>query len=63
MPRDGLPILGFTPSAPNLYLATMHSGVTLAALVGECAASEILDGADIDFLAPYRLARFSDPPA
>lgn len=60
MPRDGLPILGFAASAPNLYLATMHSGVTLAALVGECAASEILDETRIDLLEPYRLERFTD---
>ena len=61
IPRDGLPVLGF--ATPNLYLATMHSGVTLAALVGECAASEILDGTRIDFLEPYRLARFFAQPA
>ena len=61
IPRDGLPVLGFATF--NLYLATMHSGVTLAALVGECAASEILDGTRIDFLEPYRLARFFAQPA
>jgi len=44
---------------PNLYVAAMHSGVTLSALVGEFAATEILDGADIEILAPYRPHRFA----
>jgi len=58
LPRDGHPILGFTPSLPNLYVAATHSGVTLAPLVGECAAIEILDDIRIELLEPYRLARF-----
>ena len=58
IPKDGHPVLGFTTSVPNLYLAVMHSGVTLAALVGEFAAIEILDGTRIEILAPYRLERF-----
>lgn len=59
MPEDGLPVIGFSDSVPNLYFAVMHSGVTLSALTGEFAANEILDGAQIDILEPYRLARFS----
>ncbi|MGH6919428.1 MAG: NAD(P)/FAD-dependent oxidoreductase, partial [Geminicoccaceae bacterium] len=39
-------------------LATMHSGVTLAPAVGRFAAMEILDGARVDLLAPYRPERF-----
>jgi glycine/D-amino acid oxidase-like deaminating enzyme len=58
MPEDELPILGFAPGRPNLYLAAMHSGVTLAPLVGRHAATEILDGVLVEALAPYRLARF-----
>lgn len=58
IPKDGYPILGFTEAVPNLYLSVMHSGVTLAPLVGECAAIEILDGVRVDFLDPYRLERF-----
>ncbi len=54
MPVDGLPVLGFTRAVPNLYVALMHSGVTLAPLVGELATLEILDGARVDILAPYR---------
>ncbi|MEX0762905.1 MAG: FAD-dependent oxidoreductase [Dehalococcoidia bacterium] len=59
MPADGHPILGFAEAAPNVYFAVTHSGVTLAPLVGEFAATEIIDGARIDILAPYRVERFT----
>jgi glycine/D-amino acid oxidase-like deaminating enzyme len=58
MPRDGFPVLGFPEPVPNLYLALMHSGVTLAPLVGEFAAMEIVDGARVQSLAAYRPERF-----
>ncbi|MEL7464129.1 MAG: FAD-binding oxidoreductase [Pseudomonadota bacterium] len=54
-PADGLPIIG--PAAEGLYLAVMHSGVTLAALVGELAAKEVI-GEKQDQLAAFRLERF-----
>lgn len=57
MPLDGFPILGFTEVVPNLYIALMHSGVTLAPLVGEMATLEIVDGARVDWFASYRLER------
>lgn len=58
MPRDEMPILGFTESVPNLYIALTHSGITLAPLIGEFATMEILDDARIDLLDPFRLERF-----
>ena len=58
MPIDGLPVLGFAQAVPNLYFALMHSGVTLAPLVGELATMEILDGARVDVLEHYRPERF-----
>jgi glycine/D-amino acid oxidase-like deaminating enzyme len=58
MPADGLPVLGFSKMVPNLYVAMMHSGVTLAPLTGELAALEIADGASVELLAPYRVERF-----
>lgn len=58
MPADGHPVIGFTGSVPNLYVAVTHSGVTLAPLIGEFAAIEILDGVQIDLLKPYRAERF-----
>ena len=58
MPVGGLPVLGYTRAVPNLYLALMHSGITLAPLVGELATMEILDGARVDILDHYRPERF-----
>jgi glycine/D-amino acid oxidase-like deaminating enzyme len=58
MPADGLPVLGFAKAVPNLYVAMMHSGVTLAPLVGELAALEIAEGTSVEMLAPYRVERF-----
>jgi glycine/D-amino acid oxidase-like deaminating enzyme len=59
MPADGFPAVGFAPGVAGLYLAVMHSGVTLAPAVGRFAADEILEGAEIDLLAPFRPARFA----
>jgi len=59
VPRDGMPVLGFARAVPNLYLATTHNAITLAPVVGELAAIEILDGVEVDLLAPYRVERFS----
>lgn len=58
-PKDGLPILGNIGGAPGLYFAVLHSGVTLAPLVGLLAAQEIVDGSEAHELAPFRLSRFS----
>ena len=61
MPADGLPIVGFPDledCPPNVYLSVMHSGVSLAAVVGEVAALEILDNTRVDFLSDFRYGRF-----
>lgn len=58
MPADEYPIIGFAENCPNLYVAATHSGVTLAPVIGELAALEILDGIPQPQLAPYRPARF-----
>ena len=58
MPLDGYPILGFSASAPNVYIALTHSGVTLAPIIGESAAIEILDNVKIESVAPYSPERF-----
>jgi glycine/D-amino acid oxidase-like deaminating enzyme len=58
MPEDGMPVVGFAPDVAGLYLATMHSGVTLAPAVGRLATMEILDGARIEMLGSYRPERF-----
>lgn len=60
IPQDSQTILGFAPQVRNLYLATTHSGVTLAPLIGEFAAIEIVDRVAIELLRPFRLERFSE---
>ena len=44
MPADGEPIVGPVAEVPGLYLAVMHSAVTLAAAVGRLVARELVDG-------------------
>ncbi|MCC7031524.1 MAG: FAD-binding oxidoreductase [Acidobacteria bacterium] len=58
MPADGFPIVGFAPGRSDVYIAVMHSGVTLGPLVGRLAATEILDRVPLAALAAYRLERF-----
>jgi glycine/D-amino acid oxidase-like deaminating enzyme len=60
LPADGHPVIGFAEGAPDVYLAVMHSGVTLSPLVGRLAASEILDDVRVEMLEPYRVERFED---
>jgi glycine/D-amino acid oxidase-like deaminating enzyme len=62
MPRDGFPIVGPAPTSGDIYMAVTHSGVTLAPILGEHVASEVLAGGDdvaAEALAPYRPTRFS----
>jgi glycine/D-amino acid oxidase-like deaminating enzyme len=58
VPGDGMPIIGPAAGVTGLYVTVMHSGITLAALVGRLAAEEILSARPVDILAPYRLERF-----
>lgn len=59
IPADGLPVVGTSPAAPAVYHLFMHSGVTLAPLVGRLVAEEIVSGNPNDTLAPYRPTRFN----
>jgi len=59
MPQDRLPIVGFSPGNPDVYIAVMHSGVTLAAIMGRYISHEIMNNDLIDELAPYRPERFA----
>jgi glycine/D-amino acid oxidase-like deaminating enzyme len=59
MPKDDHPIVGFTGKCRNLYVAAMHSGMTLSPVIGQLAAGEILDGVSVDLLNDYRPARFA----
>ena len=60
LPKDGFPITGFVPGVPDVYLAVMHSGITLAPIMGQLISREILDDNLLDTLAPYRPGRFAD---
>lgn len=59
IPKDGLPIIGFAQQVEGLYLSVMHSGMTLAAAVGNFAAREILDGDEDPLLGICRPSRFA----
>jgi glycine/D-amino acid oxidase-like deaminating enzyme len=54
MPLDGFPVLGASPARPDVYLAIMHSGVTLAPVVGERVAQEIVSGEPAESLQDFR---------
>jgi glycine/D-amino acid oxidase-like deaminating enzyme len=59
LPQDGHPVVGFAERCPNLYITAMHSGITLSPLIGQVAATEILDGVAVDLLTPFRPQRFA----
>lgn len=54
VPDGDLPVIG--PVSDGVYVAVMHSGMTLAAITAELAVSEILELPDnnLGLLAPYR---------
>ena len=58
LPRDGLPVVGHPQRTQGIYIAAMHSGVTLAPIIGRLSAMEILDGVRIDLLSDFRIERF-----
>jgi D-hydroxyproline dehydrogenase subunit beta len=57
VPADGLPVAGRGPVA-GLWIAVMHSGATLAPVVAECLADEIMGGPDSVLLAEFRPTRY-----
>ncbi|HJO03038.1 MAG TPA: FAD-binding oxidoreductase [Acidobacteriota bacterium] len=59
MPSDGLPIVGYVPGSAHVYLAVMHSGVTLAPIMGQLISREVLSDNGTDLLGSYRPDRFS----
>ena len=56
-PADGFPAIGRTDGIEGLYVTVMHSGVTLAPIVGELVAREITEGFRDPDLAPYHPGR------
>ena len=58
LPHDERPVVGHVKNIPGVYLATMHSGVTLAPIIGELVAMELLEGTETNLLADFRPDRF-----
>ena len=52
-PASGLPAIGRPDNQAGLYVAVMHSGVTLAPAVGQFVAQELLSGRRDPLLAPF----------
>jgi glycine/D-amino acid oxidase-like deaminating enzyme len=58
MPQDGLSAIGPMPRTEGYYLAVTHSGVTLAAIIGQLVAEEVAQGRSRPELDSFRPARF-----
>ncbi|GKW49899.1 NAD(P)/FAD-dependent oxidoreductase [Halomonas sp. NCCP-2165] len=58
IPGDGEPVLGELEAVPGCFVAFTHSGATLALVVGELLADEILSGAKNPMLETFRPERF-----
>ena len=54
LPLDGHPVIGASPNQPDVYIAVMHSGVTLAPIVGQLATHEITENVVVERLGEYR---------
>ena len=57
LPLDGHPVLGASPARPDVYLAVMHSGVTLAPVVGQLTAHELTEDVAVEQLKRFRPGR------
>jgi glycine/D-amino acid oxidase-like deaminating enzyme len=58
IPKDGFPVVGRAIGIAGLYVAVMHSGITLAPAMGRFVADEILTGRRDTLIEPYGLERF-----
>ena len=54
LPLDGHPVLGTPNASPASYLAIMHSGISLAPIVGQLVAHELLTRTLSPYLDHYR---------
>jgi octopine oxidase subunit B len=62
MPKDGFPIYDASQSCPGAFLATCHSGVTLAANHA-LALPPLIDAGDLSPVQPFSAQRFHVPTA
>ena len=58
VPIDGFPVVGNIEEQKGVFVAVMHSGVTLAPLIGQLLASEMLKTTKSPLLEPFRPSRF-----
>lgn len=58
MPKDGYPIVGFHDQVKGLYLAVMHSAITLSPIISRLVAKEIVDNMQLKDLESCRISRF-----
>ena len=63
VPEDGFPAVGRVDGIAGLYVAVMHSGITLAPAIGRFVADEIMTGRRDALLEPYGPDRFSPAAA
>lgn len=59
LPKDGKPIIGPIKELPGVYLAVMHSGISLAAIIGTLVKEEILEARTNKLLEDFRPSRFT----
>jgi glycine/D-amino acid oxidase-like deaminating enzyme len=63
MSADGFPIYGQSTTCPGAFVASAHSGVTLAAAHALLFAPAVLEGALPELFAPFSPRRFDVPQA
>ncbi|MGI9272808.1 MAG: NAD(P)/FAD-dependent oxidoreductase [Woeseiaceae bacterium] len=54
LPIDGHPVIGASPHRSDVYIAIMHSGVTLAPIVGQLVTHELTEDVVVERLSNYR---------
>ncbi|MFT5136604.1 MAG: glycine/D-amino acid oxidase-like deaminating enzyme [Arenicella sp.] len=57
LPVDGHPVLGASLAKPDIYMAIMHSGVSLAPIVGQLVAHELIQQTSVPKLDNFRPTR------
>lgn len=62
MPADGKPIYDEAEGPRGFYVATGHSGITLAPITGQLFTEWLTTGKRPALLEPYRLGRFQGAP-
>ena len=59
IPGDGEPVAGPVEEVPGLFAVFTHSGATLALILGELVAREVLTGEESPLLRSFRPRRFA----